>query len=138
MAALGHEDLRHLQQAIVGCFVAGQLEDGSALPRFPDLDYVLEADELVISTQNLADGLDGPDRRLASHEQITEMARVGEVPFLEFKQPEIDDDLVRLAVDVCLGFAELEPLRLGALIFAFERGPGDAWTRAGQPLALAY
>lgn len=131
-------DVQHLQQAAVEAIVRGELPDGTPIPSFPDLNYVYEAEEVIVGRRNLAGTIEAADRVL-DHDQVAELATErGEVPFLEFGEPEVTEEVVRLAVDVCLGFPDVEPLRLGALVFAFRRGPAGDWEPAEPPRALAY
>lgn len=135
---LHESDLQAVQQTIVRAFHAGALEDGTPLAHFPDMNYVREAEELIVSTRRLAGTPPDADRVLGL-DAISHLAgERGEVPFLEFGEPEVTDDVLRVAVDVCLGFADLEPLRLGAQIFAFRRDATGQWTTAEPPRALAY
>lgn len=135
---LDEAGLKDVQQLVVRAFRVGELEDGTSLPHFPDMNYVLEADELVVSARGLAGSMAEADRVLDPEELSRLAGERGELPFLEFREPEITDDVLRIAVDICLGFADLEPLRLGAVVFAFRREAGGGWSTAEPPRALAY
>ena len=138
-AVLVHEsDLQTVQQMIVQAFRAGALEDGTPLADFPDMNYVREAEELIVSSHRLAGAIQQADRVL-DRDAIARVAEDrGEVPFLEFGEPEVTDDVLRIALNVCLGFPDVEPLRLGAEVFAFRRETSGQWTTAEPPRALAY
>lgn len=135
---LRETDLQTMQQMIVRAFRTGALEDGTPLAQFPDMNYVREAEELIVSSRRLAGTIPDADRVLDRDAIASLAAERGEVPFLEFGEPELVDDVARIAVDVCLGLADLEPLRFGAQVFAFQREATGRWTTAEPPRALAY
>lgn len=135
---LHESDLQTLQQTIARAFRTGALEDGTPLAQFPDMNYVREAEELIVSARRLGGTIPDADRVLDRDAISSLAAERGEVPFLEFGEPELTNDVVRIAVDVCLGFADLEPLRFGAQVFAFRREADGRWTTAEPPRALAY
>ena len=134
-------DLRQLQALLV--HAALDLAPLPGLDRvldFPDLAALREREERMMSTENLVQPhLLGDTVRLVAPERVAKYAAdSGSFPYLRFLPPEQHEGRVGLTLQLLVGFDDVEPLPLGALVANFEQAPDGKWIAVEPSAALAY
>lgn len=138
---LAPEVLRTLQQQLlVAVLTQTPLPGQSEALRFPDLAMILERPEKIVSRENLSGEPDpGILVTFLTADELQELARrEGQVPALQFREAELLDDRIRLALELRVWFADVEPLPLGAVIATFAETSDAGWRVIDQPAALGY
>ncbi|MDV6251949.1 hypothetical protein [Vibrio sp. EA2] len=106
---------------------------------FPDLATLREAEIKYVSSDHLIqpDMLTDLAETLPEAEVSKKAAELGPLYFLRFQQPSVQDNQISLSLQLVIGFDDVEPLALGAIVATFERGNGE-WTAVEPTYVLAY
>jgi hypothetical protein len=111
-------------------------------PAYGDRGFLESRPEIVLVDENLAEGLslDGfpqPVRRLSRAELRGEAQRVGQLPYLRFAAPELDDGAVRLTLETHVASADpAGDISLGVVKATFRRLDGR-WEIEGDAISVA-
>ena len=108
--------------------------------RFPDLPAATEPTPARLSDEHLAPAVKPGDKfEVIEAGQLAALAgECGTFGYLRFQAPEIRPDCIRLSLQVCMAFPDVEPLPLGALVASFVRDENGHWTTKEPTAALAY
>jgi hypothetical protein len=138
------EDVARLQGLFLRATLLGIPLPGSSQPiRFPDLSFVTEQPSIFLIDQNLAGPIEfsgGPKplRILSVDAMRKEGEQRGEVAYLQFAPPQINDDEVglTLAARISARTPAVGDLGLSAIHARF-RNVGGHWQLAQEPVVSA-
>jgi hypothetical protein len=141
MASFTEADLAETQTILLRAAVQQVPLPGQAyVLRFPDLPAAMEPAPARLSDEHLAPAVTPGDQfEVMEANQLAALAAErGAFGYLRFQAPEIRPDCIRLSLQVCMAFPDVEPLPLGALVASFARDEKSQWTTMEPTAALAY
>ena len=142
-------DLGALQAAILrAVLLRSPLAGDSKVLHFPDIESILEEQEPVVHSANLAtaDALEAPVRVLGDDELSILAKEQDHLPHLRFLPPEEENGRLRLVLEMRFAFSDLDPLSVGAISVVVDRStdnpdrerlPGG-WRLTEAPMARGY
>ncbi|MGP8306271.1 hypothetical protein [Vibrio sp. YIC-376] len=133
-------DLAQLQVLMVRAAIQGiKLPGLDCDLDFPDLATLRQAEVKYVSSEHLTQPnmLTDLAEILSEAEVSKKAAELGPFYFLRFQQPSIQDNRISLSLQLVIGFDDVEPLALGAIVGTFERGNGE-WVAVEPTYVLAY
>lgn len=106
---------------------------------FPDIRYILEAEEVVVSEENLVLPLASElNVHVLTSEEIKRRSHGNEpFPYVRFQSPEFRDNRLIVALEVRLAFGNLDALCLGAIVAEFFLQSDKTWKASEKPKVLA-
>ena len=134
-----------LQELLLRAVLQGQLIPGQSEPvHLPDLSFFQQEPQIYLAIENLAGlvsltGLKKPLRVLTTGEVKALACKQGNIPYLQFLEPEVTDDEVRLTLTAMI--APQDPknqaLGLSGVNVTFTRA-GTGWEMKEDPVYTAF
>jgi len=141
---ISDRDVRELQETLLKSVLTGEPLPGSVgSVNLPDLSFITRQPQVLLSDANISGPLKVPGLnkplRTVSVDALRERSRTeGDLAYLQFEPPEIDDDSVRLTLagQVASADPRRAPLGLSAVRVRF-RKTGDQWEAVDGPVISA-
>lgn len=137
------EDLREVQELLLRAVLRGEMLPGSRdLTAFPDLRFVMDQPEIVLSDENLAGRLGVEDAprpvRVAPRSELLERGGQEDRVYLRFGPPQSTGDTVMITLEarIVSGDPGRHALGLGGIQVRFQR-VGSSWQVVQPPEAFA-
>ncbi|MGI2908101.1 hypothetical protein [Tolypothrix sp. VBCCA 56010] len=140
-STVSDEVLGQLQELVLKAILLGQRLPGiDRSVRFPDLPFVLQKSTVTLIDENLANSvsiaeISVPVRNLSQEALLEEAREQGDIAYLRFQPPGIEDNVVRLTLEakVCPHDSSQPVLGLSGIQVTFQKVSGN-WQVVNEPV----
>lgn len=143
-STVSDEVIGQLQELVLKAILLGQRLPGiDRSVRFPDLPFVLQKSTVTLIDENLANsvsiaGISVPVRILSQEALLEEAREQGDIAYLRFQPPGIEDNVVRLTLEakVCPHDSSQPVLGLSGIQVTFQKISGN-WQVVNEPILFS-